>query len=72
LKAGRNELGTNPALCPYLPKGVRWDRPDRIESVVQHLLNINDPDFMLNKVIEIEAQDRFSVRELPSQKRDGS
>jgi hypothetical protein len=55
-----------------IPKGVRWDGPGRIEPVVQHLLNINDPDCMLNKVIEIEAPDRFSVRELPSQKRDGS
>jgi hypothetical protein len=52
-----------------VPLLEQWDR---MEPVVQHLLNINDPDFMLNKVIEIQAPHRFSMRELPSQKCDGS
>jgi hypothetical protein len=33
--------------------------------VLRYLLEQNDPNFMLNKVIEVEAPDRFSTRELP-------
>jgi hypothetical protein len=46
----------------------RQEQWDRIEPVLQHLIERNDPDFMLNKVIEIEAPGRFSAREVPSQK----
>jgi hypothetical protein len=44
----------------------RQEQWDRIEPVLQHLLELNDPNFMLSKVIEIEAPDRFSTREVPS------
>jgi hypothetical protein len=33
--------------------------------VLQYLLERDDPNFMLNKVIEIEATNRFSLREIP-------
>jgi hypothetical protein len=38
---------------------------DRIVPVLVDLLELNDSNFMLNKVIEIEAPERFSTRELP-------
>jgi hypothetical protein len=40
----------------------KWDR---IKPVLQYLLERDDPNFMLNKVIEIEATNRFSLREIP-------
>jgi predicted nuclease of predicted toxin-antitoxin system len=67
------DVELHPGLIVLRESGLsREEQWDRIEPVVQHLLNVNDPDFMLNKVIEIQAPHRFSVRELPSQKRDGS
>jgi hypothetical protein len=38
-----------------------------IEPVLQHLLKLSDPNFMLNKVIEIEAPNHFSTRQVPPQ-----
>jgi hypothetical protein len=34
--------------------------------VLRYLLARNDPNFMLNKVIEVEAPDRFSTRGVPA------
>ncbi len=50
----------------------RQEQWDRIEPVLHYLLVLNDLHFMLNKVIEIEAPNRFSVRELLQQRPDGS
>jgi len=33
--------------------------------VLRYLLERNDPNFMLNKVVEVEASDRFSMRRVP-------
>jgi predicted nuclease of predicted toxin-antitoxin system len=44
----------------------RQEQWERIEPVLQHLLELNDPNFMLNKVIEIDTPGSFSEREIPS------
>lgn len=43
----------------------RQEQWDRIEPVRQYLLNLDDPNFLLNKVVEIEAPGRFSMRDMP-------
>jgi hypothetical protein len=56
----------HPGLIVLRESGLsRQEQWNKIEPVLQHLLNVNDPDFMLNRVIEIEAIDRFSVHEIP-------
>lgn len=45
-----------------LSRGEQWNR---IEPVLQYLQSLDDSNFMWNKVIEIEAPNRFSVREIP-------
>lgn len=62
------DVEVHPGLIVIRESGLsRQEQWERIEPVLQHLLKLNEPDFMLNKVIEIEAQDRFSVREVPHQ-----
>jgi predicted nuclease of predicted toxin-antitoxin system len=56
----------HPGLIVLRESGLsRQEQWDRIEPVLQYLLKLNDADFMLNKLIEIEAPGRFSVREIP-------
>jgi predicted nuclease of predicted toxin-antitoxin system len=56
----------HPGLIVLRESGLsRQEQWERIEPVLRYLLERHDPDFMLNKVIEIEAPDRFSTRELP-------
>jgi hypothetical protein len=43
----------------------RQKQGERIEPVLQYLLKLNDPDFILNKVIEIEMPGRFAIRQVP-------
>ncbi len=56
----------HPGLIVLRESGLsRQEQWERIEPVLRYLLERNDPDFMLNKVIEVEAPDRFSTREIP-------
>lgn len=56
----------HPGLIVLRESGLsRQEQWDKIEPVLQHLLDLNDVDFMLNKVIEIEAVNRFTVHEIP-------
>jgi predicted nuclease of predicted toxin-antitoxin system len=56
----------HPGLIVLRESGLsRQEQWDSIAPVVQYLLKMGDPDFMLNRVIEIEAPHRFSIRELP-------
>jgi predicted nuclease of predicted toxin-antitoxin system len=60
------DVEVHPGLIVLRESGLsRQEQWDRIEPVLRYLLERNDPDFMLNKVIEIEAPDRFSTREVP-------
>ncbi len=57
----------HPGLIVLRESGLsRHEQWNRIEPVLQYLLERNDPDFMLNKVIEIETSGHFSVRDVPS------
>ena len=56
----------HPGLIVLRESGLsRQEQWERIEPVLRYLLKRNDPNFMLNKVIEVRAPDRFSTRELP-------
>ncbi len=56
----------HPGLIVLRESGLsRQDQWERIAPVLHYLLDRNDPNFMLNKVIEVEAPDRFSTREVP-------
>jgi len=56
----------HPGLIVLRESGLsRQEQWERIEPVLRYLLGRNDPNFMLNKVIEVEAPDRFSTREVP-------
>lgn len=63
------DVEVHPGLIVLRESGLsRQEQWDRIEPVLQHLLKMSDPNFMLNKVIEIEAPDCFSVQEIPPPK----
>jgi predicted nuclease of predicted toxin-antitoxin system len=56
----------HPGLIVLRESGLsRQEQWERIEPVLRYLLERNDPNFMLNRVIEVEAPDCFSTRELP-------
>jgi hypothetical protein len=56
----------HPGLIVLRESGLsRQEQWERIEPVLRYLLERNDPNFMLNKVIEVEASDRFSMRRVP-------
>ena len=56
----------HPGLIVLRESGLsRQEQWERIEAVLRYLLERNDPNFMLNRVIEVEAPNRFSTRELP-------
>lgn len=61
------DVEVHPGLIVLRESGLsRAEQWERIEPVLQHLMSQDDSNFMLNKVIEIEAPRRFSVREIPS------
>ena len=60
------DVEVHPGLIVLRESGLsRQEQWDRIEPVLQHLLTLDDANFMLNKVIEIEAPGRFLIREAP-------
>jgi predicted nuclease of predicted toxin-antitoxin system len=61
------DVEMHPGLIVLRESGLsRQEQWERIEPVLQYLLRLNDRNFMLNKVIEIDAPGHFSVREIPS------
>lgn len=63
------DVEVHPGIIVLRESGLsRVEQWERIEPVLQHLLSLDEPNFfMVNKVIEIEGSDRFSVREIPNQ-----
>jgi predicted nuclease of predicted toxin-antitoxin system len=60
------DVEVHPGLIVLRESGLsRQEQWERIEPVLRYLLERNDPNCMLNKVIEVEAPDRFSTREVP-------
>lgn len=67
------DVEVHPGLIVLRESGLsRQEQWERVEPVLQHLLKLDEADFMLNKVIEIEAAGRFAIRELPPQMPDAS
>lgn len=63
------DVEVHPGLIVLRESGLsRQEQWDRIQPVLEHLLKLNDPNFMLNKVIEIDAPGRFFVRDIPPSK----
>lgn len=61
------DVEVHPGLIVLRESGLsRQEQWERIEPVLQYLLTLDDPNSMLNKVIEIEAPGRFSTRVPPS------
>lgn len=44
----------------------RQEQWERLEPVLRHILATGDPDFMVNRVIEVWAPGDFEVREAPA------
>ncbi len=60
------DVEVHPGLIVLRESGLsRQEQWVRIELVLRHLLEQDDRNFMLNKIIEIEGATRFSVREIP-------
>lgn len=61
------DVEVHPGLIVLRESGLsRAEQWERIEPVLQFLSGKSDEGFMLNKVIEVSAPSRFSVREIPS------
>lgn len=60
------DVEVHPGLIVLRESGLtRAEQWDRIKPVVQHVKDTKDPDFLLNKVIEIAGIERFEVRQIP-------
>lgn len=60
------DVEVHPGIIVLRESGLsRQEQWERLEPVMQYLLKLNEPDFMLNKVIEIQAPGRFAIREVP-------
>jgi predicted nuclease of predicted toxin-antitoxin system len=56
----------HPGLIVLRESGLsRQEQWERLEPLLRYLLERNDPNFLLNKVIEVEAPNRFSIRTVP-------
>jgi hypothetical protein len=38
---------------------------DRIQPIIDHILESSDDDFLLNKLVEISATGEWEIREIP-------
>ena len=45
-----------------LTRDEQWDR---IRSVIEHVLESNDENFLVNKLVEISDVDEWEIREIP-------
>ena len=60
------DVDVHPGLIVLRESGLsRQEQWERIELALRHLLEQDDRNFMLNKVVEIEGATRLSVREIP-------
>src|ERR1700722_5555732 len=61
------DIDVHPGLIILRESGLsREEQWDRLWPVIEHVQNSGDPDFLLNKLIEITGVGQFIVRELPS------
>ncbi len=56
----------HPGLIVLRDSGLTRDEQwDRIKPVIAHLKNSRDPNFLVNKLIEVKPVGRFEIREIP-------
>lgn len=60
------DVEIHPGLIVLRESGLsREEQWSRIEPVVRHLLGLNDPDILMNRLVEIWAVNSFRIREIP-------
>jgi len=60
------DVDLHPGLIILRESGLtREEQWSRIEPVVRRVLDSGDPDYLLNKVVEVTGIGEFQVRELP-------
>jgi hypothetical protein len=56
----------HPGLIVLRETGLTRDEQwDRIKPVVQHVKDSEDPNFLVNKLVEVSGVRRFEIREIP-------
>jgi predicted nuclease of predicted toxin-antitoxin system len=61
------EVEIHPGLIVLRESGLgREEQWARLEPVVQYVLRTADHDYLVNKLIEVTAAGKFSVREIPA------
>ena len=60
-------VAPHPGLIVLRESGLsRLEQWKRIKPVVDYVQHSDDPDFLLNKLIEITGPNQFHVREIPA------
>jgi len=61
------DVELHPGLIVLRESGLtREEQWARIQPVVHHVLQTGDPDYMLNKLIEVTGVGMFNVRDIPA------
>jgi len=56
----------HPGLIVLRESGLTRDEQwDRIQPLIDHILESSDDDFLLNKLVEISAAGEWEIREIP-------
>ena len=56
----------HPGLIVLRESGLTRDEQwDRIQPIIDHILESSDDDFLLNKLVEISAAGEWEIREIP-------
>jgi predicted nuclease of predicted toxin-antitoxin system len=56
----------HPGLIVLRESGLTHDEQwDRIQPIIDHILESSDDDFLLNKLVEISAAGEWEIREIP-------
>jgi predicted nuclease of predicted toxin-antitoxin system len=59
-------VDVHPGLIVFRESGLsRTEQWDRIRPVIEHVKDSADPDFLLNKLIEVTGVGQFEVRDIP-------
>jgi hypothetical protein len=60
------DVATHPGVIVLRESGLSRDEQwERIKPVIESISRSGDPDFLLNKLIEITGPGQFEVRKLP-------
>ena len=60
------DVEIHPGLIVFRESGLTRDEQwNRIRTVIEHVKNSGDQDFLVNKLIEVNGPGRFEVREIP-------